>query len=182
MAKAREEANYLRLQLHSLLAAIHGSNGSFLPSACPHGHLLDSNRSNPPAHISLPHPETVIWHLHLLVPRLHNHSPPQELAIALTTLILAIEVYEGYYIVRTDMAFWAMLIGALSAVTPHKGNLAEWADWLDEVVACSVPIGITLVLRLWLLIMQGVCLRELVALDDSREDAVFLEEKRRRVL
>ncbi|KAL3485260.1 hypothetical protein BJX62DRAFT_243105 [Aspergillus germanicus] len=106
----------------------------------------------------------------------------KKLAIALSTLILAIELYEGYYIVRTDMALWAMLIGAPPAVMPYKENLAEWVDWLDGVVACSVPIGVTLILGVWVLVMQGVCLSELVPLNGTREGAVLVERKGRRVL
>jgi hypothetical protein len=103
----------------------------------------------------------------------------KKLAIAPFTLILAIELYEGYYIVKTDMALWEMLIGAPPAVMPHKKNLAEWVDWLDGVVACSVPISVSVVLGLWILVMQWVCLGELVALHGTREDAAFVEEKGR---
>jgi hypothetical protein len=116
---------------------------------------------------------------------LHNHlTTPlhKKLAIALFTLMLAIQLYEGYYIITTDMALWAKLIGAPPSLMPHKENLAEWVDRLDGVVACSVPIRVTLVLGLWILVMQWVCLGELVALDGTREDAVFMEEKGRRVL
>ncbi|KAL2795565.1 hypothetical protein BJX66DRAFT_301892 [Aspergillus keveii] len=92
----------------------------------------------------------------------------KKLSIALSTFILAIQLYKGYYIITTDMALWAKLIGAPPSLVPHKENLAEWVDRLDGVVACSIPIGVTLVLGLWILVMQWVCLGELVALDGTR--------------
>ncbi|KAL2817613.1 hypothetical protein BJX63DRAFT_385523 [Aspergillus granulosus] len=98
-------------------------------------------------------------------------------AIAIYTLILAVELHEGFYILKTDLALWSMLVGGAPSVVPYKENLSEWIDWTHGIVGISIPIGVTLGLGLGILVMQWACLTELGGVHVEEGEVVVLEEK-----
>ncbi|KAL2830802.1 hypothetical protein BDW59DRAFT_140852 [Aspergillus cavernicola] len=115
---------------------------------------------------------------------LHPHlttATRKTAATAIYTAILAVELIEGFYILKTDQAFWAMVAGGAPAGVPCKENLSQWMDWLDGAVASGIPIGVTLVLGVLVLGSQGIAIRELVGfkIPAGREEskAVVQEKK-----
>ncbi|KAL3473028.1 hypothetical protein BJX99DRAFT_234344 [Aspergillus californicus] len=100
---------------------------------------------------------------------LHPHlDTPLRKTIATTiyTLILAVELHEGFWILKTDWAFWQMMVESPPGVVPYMGNLSAWIDYANGIVACSIPRGYGCG---WCdgFALEVDCLRELVALDLS---------------
>ncbi|KAL3459338.1 hypothetical protein BJX64DRAFT_264957 [Aspergillus heterothallicus] len=101
----------------------------------------------------------------------------KRLAIAVYSLILAVALHEGFYILKADCALWAMVAGKAPDVVPHKGNLAQWVDWMDGVVASGIPIGLTLAIGWGIVYSLCGSLRELAGFRVQQAQSVVLDEK-----